>query len=56
MPGEHIQLTPDYINDKNGARSYYGDAGKVILHEWGHLRWGLKEEYPAAVVVGQEEV
>ena len=18
----------------------------VIVHEWGHLRWGLKDEYP----------
>ena len=21
-------------------------AASVIVHEWGHLRWGLKDEYP----------
>ena len=21
-------------------------AGPTIVHEWGHLRWGLKDEYP----------
>ena len=44
--GENIHLTPDYVADLNGARRKYGDPGKVILHEWGHLRWGLPEEYP----------
>lgn len=21
-------------------------SASVLLHEWGHLRWGLKDEYP----------
>ncbi len=21
-------------------------AGPTIVHEWGHLRWGLRDEYP----------
>ena len=21
-------------------------SAKVIVHEWGHLRWGLRDEYP----------
>merc|ERR1719334_1744245 len=46
--GEHIHLTPEYVNDVDGARQLYGDAGKVIVHEWGHHRWGLPEEYPDA--------
>lgn len=23
-------------------------AGKVLVHEWGHLRWGLFDEYPVS--------
>ena len=22
--------------------------GRTLVHEWGHLRWGLRDEYPVA--------
>ena len=24
-------------------------SGSVVVHEWGHLRWGLKDEYPTII-------
>ncbi|XP_071484879.1 calcium-activated chloride channel regulator 3A-1-like [Diadema antillarum] len=50
LPGEYIGLTPDYIvNRKDGVNALhdiYGTPNKVIVHEWGHYRWGLFDEYP----------
>ncbi|XP_043213965.1 calcium-activated chloride channel regulator 1-like [Amphibalanus amphitrite] len=45
-PGEYIHVTPDYlrfINDTMKRR--FGPAGKVVTHEWAHLRYGVFEEY-----------
>ncbi|XP_054750776.2 calcium-activated chloride channel regulator 1-like [Lytechinus pictus] len=42
IPGEYMHLTTDFIMDKE----QWGDPGKVVVHEWGHLRWGLFDEYP----------
>lgn len=31
---------------------YFTDS--VVVHEWGHLRWGLKDEYPTLKKAGVE--
>ncbi|XP_073778890.1 calcium-activated chloride channel regulator 1 isoform X2 [Danio rerio] len=42
--GEYIHFTPDFLlNDS--AIQMYGPRGKVFLHEWAHLRWGVYDEY-----------
>ena len=28
---------------------YWVFSASVIVHEWGHLRWGLKDEYPTII-------
>ncbi|KAE8610705.1 hypothetical protein XENTR_v10012211 [Xenopus tropicalis] len=43
-PGRYIHLTPDFlVNDK--MISQYGPRGRVFVHEWAHLRWGVFDEY-----------
>ncbi|XP_002731079.1 calcium-activated chloride channel regulator 1-like [Saccoglossus kowalevskii] len=45
-PGEYIHLTERWIKDQQFSWYYWGDPGKVIVHEWAHLRWGVYDEYP----------
>ncbi|XP_002731080.1 calcium-activated chloride channel regulator 4A-like [Saccoglossus kowalevskii] len=45
-PGQYIHLTERWIKDKQFSWYYWGDSGKVIVHEWAHLRWGVYDEYP----------
>ncbi|GAB1288211.1 Chloride channel accessory 4B [Apodemus speciosus] len=40
---EYIHLTPDFVLGKK--QNEYGDSGKVLVHEWAHLRWGVFDEY-----------
>ncbi|XP_071944257.1 calcium-activated chloride channel regulator 4A-like [Antedon mediterranea] len=42
-----MHLTPEYIQNST-INSQYGNlgTGRVLVHEWGHLRWGLGDEYP----------
>merc|ERR1711892_909497 len=40
-PGSFMQITPGFLNDS----SAYGLWGKVIVHEWAKLRWGVYEEH-----------
>uniref|UniRef100_S4RLG9 Chloride channel accessory 1 n=1 Tax=Petromyzon marinus TaxID=7757 RepID=S4RLG9_PETMA len=43
-PGQYIQLTPNFLlADKN--LDAYCPRGRAFVHEWGHLRWGLFDEY-----------
>ncbi|XP_070557748.1 calcium-activated chloride channel regulator 4-like [Ptychodera flava] len=44
-PGEYMHLTSRWLTDIAFAEYYWGDSGKVVVHEWGHLRWGLFDEY-----------
>ncbi|XP_070559169.1 calcium-activated chloride channel regulator 4A-like [Ptychodera flava] len=44
--GEYIHLTPRWIADRPYSEQNWGDSGKVIVHEWGHLQWGIFDEYP----------
>nr|XP_002739811.1 PREDICTED: calcium-activated chloride channel regulator 4-like [Saccoglossus kowalevskii] len=43
--GEYMHLTADYLTDSTIGDNY-GDYDKVIVHEWGHLRYGVYDEYP----------
>ncbi|XP_068950661.1 calcium-activated chloride channel regulator 1-like [Petaurus breviceps papuanus] len=41
--GRYIHLTPNFLLDDN--LHIYGPRGKVFVHEWAHLRWGVFDEY-----------
>ncbi|XP_078459604.1 calcium-activated chloride channel regulator 1-like [Lampetra planeri] len=43
-PGQYIHLTPNFLLTDHYLEAY-GPRGKVFVHEWGHLRWGLYDEY-----------
>ena len=41
-PVSHLSLSPtEFLVDS----SAYGNWGKVIVHEWAKLRWGVFEEH-----------
>ncbi|XP_016328927.1 epithelial chloride channel protein-like [Sinocyclocheilus anshuiensis] len=41
---EYIHFTPEYLlNDT--VIQLYGLRGRVFVHEWAHLRWGVYDEY-----------
>ncbi|XP_067949142.1 calcium-activated chloride channel regulator 3A-1-like isoform X2 [Watersipora subatra] len=46
VPGEFMHVTPKFLLDKSTSIRKWGPLEKVIVHEWGHLRWGLFDEYP----------
>ena len=41
QPGSYIHITPEFLVDS----SAYGNWGKVVVHEWAKLRWGVFEEH-----------
>ncbi|XP_008056510.1 calcium-activated chloride channel regulator 1 [Carlito syrichta] len=41
--GDRIHLTPDFLAGKKLPQ--YGPQGRVFVHEWAHLRWGVFDEY-----------
>ncbi|XP_071983458.1 calcium-activated chloride channel regulator 1-like [Engystomops pustulosus] len=43
-PGQYIHLTPDFVTDDMFITKY-GPRGRVFVHEWAHLRWGVYDEY-----------
>nr|XP_002731901.1 PREDICTED: calcium-activated chloride channel regulator 4-like [Saccoglossus kowalevskii] len=43
--GEYIHFTERFLSDFDWVWYTYGNPGKVLVHEWGHLRWGLFDEY-----------
>ncbi|XP_071959960.1 calcium-activated chloride channel regulator 1-like [Antedon mediterranea] len=44
--GEYIHLTPNFILNKIDSEKMWGPVDKLLVHEWGHLQWGLFDEYP----------
>ncbi|XP_076032605.1 calcium-activated chloride channel regulator 1-like [Oratosquilla oratoria] len=46
-PGEFIHLTPDYVTNmyESDRITRQGPPGKMLVHEWAHLRWGVFDEY-----------
>ncbi|KAL3846499.1 hypothetical protein ACJMK2_017479 [Sinanodonta woodiana] len=43
-PGKYMHLTPELLL-KDDAEKAYGPLAHMFVHEWGHLRWGLFDEY-----------
>ncbi|XP_053549879.1 calcium-activated chloride channel regulator 1 [Bombina bombina] len=43
-PGKYIHLTPNFLLNDN-LLPVYGPSGRVFVHEWAHLRWGVFDEY-----------
>ncbi|XP_053325158.1 calcium-activated chloride channel regulator 1-like [Spea bombifrons] len=43
-PGRYIHFTPKFLLDDR-LLSVYGPRGRVFVHEWAHLRWGVFDEY-----------
>ncbi|KAJ1171272.1 hypothetical protein NDU88_003137 [Pleurodeles waltl] len=43
-PGKYIHFTPQFITNDN-LLEMYGPRGRVFVHEWAHLRWGVFDEY-----------
>ncbi|KAM9469045.1 calcium-activated chloride channel regulator 3A-1-like [Clarias gariepinus] len=41
---EYIHFTPDFLLDSS-LIDVYGPSGRVFVHEWAHLRWGVFDEY-----------
>ncbi|NXA31615.1 CLCA1 regulator, partial [Eudromia elegans] len=42
--GRYIHFTPNFLL-KSSLLNVYGDRGRVFVHEWAHLRWGVFDEY-----------
>ncbi|XP_033644315.1 calcium-activated chloride channel regulator 1-like [Asterias rubens] len=42
--GVHIHFMDAFLTDPN-TELYYGPLGRTFVHEWGHFRWGLFDEY-----------
>ncbi|KAM6167937.1 calcium-activated chloride channel regulator 1-like [Erethizon dorsatum] len=41
--GQYIHFTPSFLLTNNS--SIYGPRGRVFVHEWSHLQWGVFDEY-----------
>ncbi|CAH6777150.1 calcium-activated chloride channel regulator 3A-1 [Phodopus roborovskii] len=41
--GQYIHFTPNFLLTDN--LPVYGPRGRVFVHEWAHLRWGVFDEY-----------
>uniref|UniRef100_A0A6I8NSX2 Calcium-activated chloride channel regulator 1 n=1 Tax=Ornithorhynchus anatinus TaxID=9258 RepID=A0A6I8NSX2_ORNAN len=42
-PGEYIHFTPKFL--AGDLLKEHGPLGRVFVHEWAHLRWGVFNEY-----------
>ncbi|XP_067847020.1 calcium-activated chloride channel regulator 1-like [Heptranchias perlo] len=42
--GRYIHFTPNFILN-NSLTPVYGSRGRVFVHEWAHLQWGVFDEY-----------
>ncbi|XP_074077862.1 calcium-activated chloride channel regulator 2 [Macrotis lagotis] len=42
--GQYIHFTPNFLLNDN-LNAIYGSRGRVFVHEWAHLRWGVFDEY-----------
>nr|XP_010972959.2 calcium-activated chloride channel regulator 1 [Camelus dromedarius] len=41
--GQYMHFTPNFLLTDN--LPVYGPRGRVLVHEWAHLRWGVFDEY-----------
>ncbi|KAG7492191.1 hypothetical protein MATL_G00011840 [Megalops atlanticus] len=44
QPGRYIHLTPRYLVDQQ-VTDKYGPKGRVLVHSWATLRWGVFSEF-----------
>ncbi|XP_013380548.1 calcium-activated chloride channel regulator 3A-1 [Lingula anatina] len=46
-PGEYVHFTPGYVRDDPEVNREYkwGEAGRILVHEFAHLRYGVFDEY-----------
>ncbi|UYV76178.1 hypothetical protein LAZ67_13002946 [Cordylochernes scorpioides] len=45
-PGLYVHFTPDFIlGSYNQTMGNIGTAGRQVVHEWAHLRYGVFDEY-----------
>ncbi|XP_069497628.1 calcium-activated chloride channel regulator 1-like [Ambystoma mexicanum] len=44
QPGKYIHLTPNFLLNDD-LIDVYGLRGRLFVHEWAHLRWGVFDEY-----------
>ncbi|XP_075615964.1 calcium-activated chloride channel regulator 1 isoform X2 [Balearica regulorum gibbericeps] len=42
--GRYIHFTPNFLLNDN-LTNVYGEKGRIFVHEWAHLRWGVFNEY-----------
>ncbi|XP_006831135.1 PREDICTED: calcium-activated chloride channel regulator 2 [Chrysochloris asiatica] len=42
--GKYIHFTPNFLLNSDFTAGY-GPRGRVFVHEWAHLRWGVFDEY-----------
>ncbi|XP_041473449.1 calcium-activated chloride channel regulator 1-like [Lytechinus variegatus] len=48
QPGSFIHFSQNFLLDDE-VTGIYGELGRILVHEWGHYRWGLFNEYPDEV-------
>ncbi|XP_033644316.1 calcium-activated chloride channel regulator 1-like [Asterias rubens] len=46
--GSNVNFMDSFLLDPN-LRNNYASLGHILLHEWGHYRWGLFDEIPTDV-------
>ncbi|KAJ8027774.1 Calcium-activated chloride channel regulator 4 [Holothuria leucospilota] len=44
--GLYIHMTSHFLKNYRHLQKYYGNYGRILVHEWAHYRWGLFDEYP----------
>ncbi|XP_067323156.1 calcium-activated chloride channel regulator 1-like [Anolis sagrei] len=44
IKGRYIHFTSDFLIEDHFL-GFYGSRGRVLVHEWAHLRWGVFDEY-----------
>ncbi|XP_015272169.1 PREDICTED: epithelial chloride channel protein-like [Gekko japonicus] len=42
--GRYIHFTSNFLTN-DSLHDVYGSRGRVLVHEWAHLRWGVFDEY-----------
>ncbi|NXL85394.1 CLCA1 regulator, partial [Alectura lathami] len=42
--GRYIHFTPNFLSNSSLVK-VYGERGRIFVHEWAHLRWGVFDEY-----------
>ncbi|KAK3586511.1 hypothetical protein CHS0354_033531 [Potamilus streckersoni] len=47
-PGKFMHLTPELLLMEDAEKTY-GPWAHMFVHEWGHLRWGLFDEYKVSL-------